>query len=286
MGAGITNALASYVAAGRGEWDVATARVASASAMTQFLPWWGGRAYAATSAAVLAQARRDPAAMLEALRPLTDPTAREPLDRAGLLPWRALLVEGLLGVGRLDDAAAELGGLEAEVARRTPGWSAVEAARLRAELTERRDGPAAAREAYERASDVAARTRAELSKAWLEIAYGRHLIAAGERRPGVDLVRVAHERLTQLGATPFLERSDELLRTAGLHPPTAGGPLGLTGQELSVARLVAEGMTNQQVGASLFVTSRTVAFHLSNIYAKLGISSRRQLAARLPEIPA
>ena len=53
---------------------------------------------------------------------------------------------------------------------------------------------------------------------------------------------------------------------------------------MAVARLVAEGMTNQEVGASLYVTSRTVAFHLSNIYAKLGISSRRQLAGYLPDV--
>ncbi len=284
MGTGTTNALASYVASGRGVWDVATARVEAASAMTRVLPWWGGRAYAATSAAVLAQARGDHAAMVEALRPFADPDVGGPVGRAGILPWRALRVEALLGVGRLEEADAELAVLEERATLRPPGWSALEAARLRAELTERRDGPAKAREAYERALDLADHVRAEPSRAWLEIAYGRHLIAAGERRPGVDLVRTAHERLGHLGALPFLERSDGLLRAAGLHQPTAGGPLGLTSQEVAVARLVAEGMTNQEVGASLYVTSRTVAFHLSNIYAKLGISSRRQLAGYLPDV--
>ncbi|WP_181782146.1 helix-turn-helix domain-containing protein, partial [Pseudonocardia pini] len=64
-------------------------------------------------------------------------------------------------------------------------------------------------------------------------------------------------------------------------PPAAGDPLGLTTQELAVARAVARGRTNSETGAELFITGRTVAFHLSNIYAKLGISSRRELAAQL-----
>ena len=101
----------------------------------------------------------------------------------------------------------------------------------------------------------------------------------------MDLLRTAHARLGRLGAAPFLDRCDALLRAAGLHPPAAGGTLELTPQELAVARLVAEGRTNQEAGAALFVTGRTVAFHLSNIYAKLGVSSRRELAALLQRRP-
>ena len=110
--------------------------------------------------------------------------------------------------------------------------------------------------------------------------------ATAARRPAVDLLRTAHSRLLRLRAAPFLERCDALLRAAGLHPPTAGGTLELTPQELAVARLVAEGRTNHEAGAALFVTGRTVAFHLSNIYAKLGVSSRRELASLLHGTPA
>ena len=117
------------------------------------------------------------------------------------------------------------------------------------------------------------------------MAHARCLLAAGERRPAVDLLRAAHARLVRLGAAPYLERCDPLLRAAGLHPPAAGGTFDLTPQELAVARLVAEGHTNQEAGAALFVTGRTVAFHLSNIYAKLGVASRRELAARLNGAP-
>jgi ATP/maltotriose-dependent transcriptional regulator MalT len=281
LGAGVANGLASYVAAGRGEWDVAGARVGAASAAAALLPWWASRAHAATAQAVLAQARGDHAAMHEALQVYADPAVHDPVDRVGVLPWRALLVEALVGLGRVDEAEVALAELEERVSGRPPGWSAAEAARLRCEIAETRGVGAAGREAYEAATALAEEVPAPLSRGRLEMGHGRCLLAAGERRRAVDLLRAAHERFERLGAAPFLARCDELLRAAGLHPPTAGGALDLTPQELAVARLVAEGRTNQEAGAALFVTGRTVAFHLSNIYAKLGVSSRRELAAHL-----
>ena len=284
LGRGVANALASHVAAGRGDWDLAEARVATATLAAQLLPWWGARAHAATAQAVLAQARGDHATMHEALSAYSDPAVHDPVDRIGVLPWRALRVEALLGLGRVDEAEAELTKLEQRLAGRPPGWSALEAARLRCEIAEARSATATARRAYRQAMELAERVPAELSRARLEIGHGRHLLAAGERRPAVDLLRAAHERLERLGAAPFLDRCDELLRAAGLRPPARGGALQLTPQELAVARLVAEGRTNQEAGAALFVTGRTVAFHLSNIYAKLGVSSRRELSAHLRDL--
>ena len=286
LGAGVASALATFVAAGRGAWDVAEERAATAVLAAELLPWWGARAHAATARAVVAQARGDHAAMLDALAVYADPAVRDPVDRAGVLPWRALHVEALLGLRRSDEAKDALGELEERVARRPPGWSALEAARLRCEITEVESGAAAVRRAYEQATALAHDVPAELGRARLEMAHGRYLLAAGERRPAVDLLRTAHSRLLRLRAAPFLERCDALLRAAGLHPPTAGGTLELTPQELAVARLVAEGRTNHEAGAALFVTGRTVAFHLSNIYAKLGVSSRRELASLLHGTPA
>jgi len=281
LNAAVANALATQVAAGRGAWDLAEERASTAALAAELLPWWGARAHAATARAIVAQARGDHAAMLDALAAYDDPAVRGPVDGLGVLPWRALRVEALLGVGRMDEAAAALAELEQRVAGRRPGWSALEAARLRCEITETRGPGAAVRQAYESAMTLAEKAPAELSRARLEMAHGRYLLTEGERRPAVDLLRSARARLERLGAVPFLDRCDALLRGAGLHPPRAGGTLELTPHELAVARLVAEGRTNQETGAALFVTGRTVAFHLSNIYAKLGVSSRRELAAVL-----
>ena len=281
LGAGVANALAAHVAAGRGDWETAEERVSTAALAAELLPWWGARAHAATARAVLAQARGDHAAMVEALAGYADPAVHDPVDRVGVLPWRALRVEALLGLGRTDEAQAALAELEERVAGRPPGWSALEAARLRCEIAEVSAAGAEVRRAYARAAALAEQVPAELPRARLEMAHARCLLAAGERRPAVDLLRSAHARLGRIGAAPYLERCDALLRAAGLHPPAAGGTFDLTPQELAVARLVAAGRTNQEAGAALFVTGRTVAFHLSNIYAKLGVSSRRELAARL-----
>ena len=276
LGAGVANALASYVASSRGDWETATSRVEAATAAATALPWWGARLHAASAQAVLAQARGDHAAMEKALRAYTDPAARGGVERIGLLPWRTLHVEALLGLHRVAEAEAALVALE----ERSPVWSALDAARLRCAITEIR-APERARAAYGDAMARAERVPAELARARLETAYGRHLLDAGDRRGAIDLLRTAYERFEHLRAAPFLARCAELLHAAGLHPPAAGGALALTAQEQAVARLVAEGRTNQEAGAALFVTSRTVAFHLSNIYAKLGVTSRRELAARL-----
>ncbi|MCE3550901.1 AAA family ATPase [Pseudonocardia sp. RS11V-5] len=286
MGSGVVRAIAAYVAAGRGDRDAARAHSDAAAGVAQALPWWGGRAYAALAAATLAQAEHDHAAVLEALRPFDDPALSRLLDNVGPVGWRVLHTEALLGLGREREADAALRALEARVADRPAGWSGVEAARLRGLREELRPDRAAAEHAYRRGLETAGGVAAALSRARLEVALGRLLLTGPERRPAVDLLRTAHDRLARLGAAPFLAECDDMLRSAGLHPPSPGDALGLTPQELAVARSVAAGRTNRETGAALFITGRTVAFHLSNIYAKLGLSSRRELAARLQELDA
>ncbi len=281
LGSAVTLAIAAYVDAGRGSWDAARARVTAAENAARFPPWWGSRAYAAVAGATLAQAEGDHAAVLAALRPLDDPTVRRLVDGVGTLSWRVLHVEALLGLGRADEADPALAELEERVAARPTGWATLDAARLRGGREELRSDVDAADAAYRGGMALADHTPWALSRARLETAYGSHLLAVGERRLAVDLLRAARERLEQLGALPFIAECDRLLRAAGLHPPGADDPLGLTTQELAVARSVAAGRTNQETGAELFITGRTVAFHLSNIYAKLGISSRRELKGRL-----
>jgi DNA-binding NarL/FixJ family response regulator len=102
-------------------------------------------------------------------------------------------------------------------------------------------------------------------------------MAAGERRAGLDLVRGARDVLARLGAVPWCRSCEQLLHGAGLTPAGTHEALGLTSHEEAVVALVARGLTNREVGRDLYITPRTVAYHLSNVYAKLGVTSRREL---------
>ena len=286
LGRGMVHAVASYVASGRGSWEAAELHVAASTGAAQALPWWASVGYAATAEATLAQARGDYPAMREALRAFDDPMVRDRVDGLGSQRWRLLLVESLLGLGQLEEAELALHDLEARAAGPPPGWSSLEVLRLEAWLAELRGAEDAARRAYECGTSSAAGPGFSLPRARLETAYGRFLLGHGDRRGAVDVLRRAHERLEQLRATPFLEACEALFPAAGLRPPMGGSPLDFTVQEVAVARLVAAGRTNAEVGGQLFITSRTVAFHLSNIYAKAGITSRRDLANRFPELLA
>ena len=88
-----------------------------------------------------------------------------------------------------------------------------------------------------------------------------------------------------LRARPYVERCEQELAACGLAPAKRSvfDPSRLTAQELAVARLVAVGMSNRQVAAELFISIKTVQFHLTHIYAKLGVSSRAELAAHFRE---
>ena len=120
-------------------------------------------------------------------------------------------------------------------------------------------------------------------QALVELAYGQVLrrgrSAARGRRPSQSAAR---ELLAGLRARPYLERCERELRGSGLAPAKRSSfdPSRLTAQELAVARLVAVGMSNRQVASELFVSIKTVQFHLTHIYAKLGVGSRAELAAQ------
>ena len=119
-------------------------------------------------------------------------------------------------------------------------------------------------------------------RALLELAYGQVLRRAGQRRAAANQLQAARDRLAGLRARPYLERCERELAACGLTPAKRSDfdPSRLTAQESAVARLVALGMGNRQVASELFVSIKTVQFHLTHIYAKLGISTRAELAAQ------
>ena len=113
------------------------------------------------------------------------------------------------------------------------------------------------------------------------LAYGERLRRAQRRRDARVQLRAAAEIFDQLDARPWAERARAELRASG-ETLAVGGDSGeqLTAQELQIALLVTEGQTNAEVGRALFLSTRTVEFHLSRAYRKLGVSSRTELTRR------
>jgi DNA-binding CsgD family transcriptional regulator len=118
----------------------------------------------------------------------------------------------------------------------------------------------------------AARVRRQLARALTE---------TGDREGAMRELRRAHEVFAHLGAVPELDATREQLRQLGARPPVRSvstGAAGLTGRELEIVRLVTARRSNKEIGKALDISARTVSTHLSNIFAKLGVGSRGELA--------
>lgn len=120
--------------------------------------------------------------------------------------------------------------------------------------------------------DTAARVRRVLALA---------LRDSGDREEAAKELRKAHDAFSRLGAAGELTKVREELRTLGIRPPArsvSSGAAGLTGRETEIARMVAQRKSNKEIGAALDISARTVSTHLSNIFTKLGVVSRGELA--------
>jgi DNA-binding CsgD family transcriptional regulator len=142
------------------------------------------------------------------------------------------------------------------------------------------DGAEAERH-FEQALEEHTRSPRVVDAARTRLAYGEWLRRARRRVDAREHLRVALTTFEEIGATPWAERAASELRASGesarrRDPSTARD---LTAQERQVATLVRQGLTNRDAAAQLFVSPRTVDFHLRNVFTKLGISSRAELAA-------
>ena len=129
------------------------------------------------------------------------------------------------------------------------------------------------------------RVRAELARAHL--LYGEWLRRERRRGDAREQLRTAHEMLTAMGIEAFAERAQRELLATGetARKRTAETTAELTSQEAQIARLARDGLSNPQIASRLFISSRTVQYHLSKVFTKLDISSRSQLDRVLPGGP-
>ena len=143
----------------------------------------------------------------------------------------------------------------------------------------------AADELYRAAIDRLGRTRLRPELARGHLLYGEWLRREGRRVDAREQLRAAHDMFTAIGMEAFADRTGRELVATGekvrkRRPDTRED---LTPQEGQIARLARDGLSNPEIGTQLFVSARTVEWHLHNVFSKLGISSRRQLRTALPQ---
>lgn len=195
-----------------------------------------------------------------------------------LAPWRSLRALALDRLERTDEAIA-LAHEELALCRQWGSPSAIGYGLRVLGTLEREDG-------IDRLAEAAAvleRSTARLEHAEALAAYGSAVRRARRPSDAREPLRRALEIASSCGAVPLAEHARSELYAAGSRPRTEAlsGVASLTPSERRVAALAAEGQTNRDIAQALYVTPKTVEVHLSNAYRKLGIASRRELAAAL-----
>ncbi|MGH3867124.1 MAG: helix-turn-helix transcriptional regulator [Pseudonocardiaceae bacterium] len=184
------------------------------------------------------------------------------------------LVEAYARSGQRDQAAKALAQLD-ELAARTGCWSARAAAARCHGLLEPRDST----EWFEQALRCHAQDTTLFDRARTHLTYGARLRRSRNKAAARDQLHSALELFERLGAAPWADRTRAELVSSGGSAPATGTivELQITRQELRVSLAIQRGLTNKDAAAELFLSVKTIEYHLSSIYRKLGISSRTQL---------
>jgi DNA-binding CsgD family transcriptional regulator len=190
------------------------------------------------------------------------------------------LIEAASRTGQARLAADALGRLAEATSIGQTDWGQGIYARSRALLSDGEDAERWYRDAVDRLSRTS--FRAELARAHL--LYGEWLRREGRRADARAQLRTAHEMFDTIGMQAFAERARRELRATGetVRRRTAATRDQLTPQEAQIARLARAGLSNPEIAAQLFLSPRTVEYHLAKVFTKLDITSRRQLRQALP----
>ncbi|NUP47868.1 MAG: AAA family ATPase [Catenulispora sp.] len=191
------------------------------------------------------------------------------------------LVEAAVRTGRADEAAAHLRVLrELGVARLSDRHAMLVAAVAGLCAP---DGEASPH--FQAALATPQADRWVFDAARIRLAFGERLRRTAGRADAREMLTAASDAFTQLGAVPWAERARKELRATGwVTGPMSGVRIALTPQELEIAQMAATGMTNKQIGERLYLSHRTVAAHLYQVFPKLGITSRAALRDALTTV--
>jgi DNA-binding CsgD family transcriptional regulator len=231
------------------------------------------RAHAALGLLELGAGR--PGEAVEHLRRAQSYLRSQQVGEPTVVPFAGDLIEALLRVDRMAEAEHELEVLAAHADSSGRLWTLGVVARIRGLLAQ--DGP------YEHHFVEAMRLFEQLGAVFelarTALAYGERLRRNGQRLRAREQLRRSLDEFDRLGAGGWSAKARSELRASGetIGRRRTTGINELTPQELHVAHAVASGSTNREVAASLFLSPKTIEFHLGNIYSKLGIRSRTEL---------
>jgi DNA-binding CsgD family transcriptional regulator len=194
------------------------------------------------------------------------------------------LVEAHLRLGRRAEAGEAAVPYIAAAERKGQPWALARAARCRGLLA----GDDALDPSFQEALDQHALTPDVFEAARTQLAYGSRLRRARQRVQAREYLRAAHETFDRLGAARWADQAAAELAASGEKARRRDVSTldDLTPQELQIASLLAEGKTTREAAAAVFLSPKTIEYHLRHVYRKLGISSRAELAATLGDTRA
>jgi DNA-binding CsgD family transcriptional regulator len=184
-------------------------------------------------------------------------------------------IEAAIRAGRTDEAAEVAAAFESWADQTGARWGRPRAASCRALLSDGDEATTHFEEAISYVDDARPFDRARI-----HLLYGEHLRRLRRRADARTHLRTALEEFERFRAAPWADRAASELRATGetARKRDPGTFAQLTPQEIQISRLVAQGMSNKEVAAQLFLSPRTIDYHLRNVFSKLGLTSRTQLA--------
>ena len=192
-------------------------------------------------------------------------------------PWSADYVDALLELGRIEEAVQVLDVWEADAARLGREWVLAQVTRCRGLVAAAQGAVDDAASVLQQAVEQHEAVGDPFGRARAQLALGVVRRRARQKRAARDAIRAALGGFEELGAATWVEKARAELGSIGGRRREEG----LTAAERRVAVLVSEGRTNREVAAALYLGERTVASHLTHIYAKLGVRSRTELARKV-----
>jgi ATP/maltotriose-dependent transcriptional regulator MalT len=227
----------------------------------------------------LRHARRDFAGAAADFEQLGNCMGAFDMHNPAVLAWRSHLALALLGLERREEAL-ELAREEVELAR---AWGAPRPVGVALRVQGLAEGGAEGIETLRESLAVLEGSSARLERARTMAALGAALRRANKRAEARELLKEALDVAVRSGAQPLVEHAEAELAATGARPRRLllSGVESLTASERRVAAFAAQGLSNKDIAQALFVTTKTVELHLSNVYRKLGIGSRTELPQAL-----